>query len=99
MERPPIVRLLPAFDEYTVAYHDRSLLADAPLSKMSLLGPAILVNGRFVGTWSRKLDRKRAVVAPRLRRQLSRAESVALRASVKHYGKFLGLETALAAGT
>ena len=96
MASAPLVRLLPAFDEYTVAYHDRSLLADARVPKMSLLGPAVMVNGRVIGNWTRNLERNRALVAVRLRQKLSRAESTALRAAVTSYGKFLGLEAVLA---
>ncbi len=93
--RTPLVRLLPAFDEYTVAYHDRTLMADARLPKMSLLGPAVMVNGRIIGNWTRRLERNRVVVAVRLRQKLSRAESLELKAAVSSYGRFIGLEVLL----
>jgi hypothetical protein len=94
----PHVRLLPAFDEFTVAYHDRSLLVDgrAPASKMSLLSPAVLVDGRVAGTWKRRIDKQCVIVEPALSRKLSRAEDAALRASVSRYGEFLGLVARLA---
>jgi hypothetical protein len=94
----PHVRLLPAFDEFTVAYHDRSLLVDgrAPASKMSLLSPAVLVDGRVAGTWKRRIDRQSVVVEAALSRKLGRAEEAALRAAVVRYGEFLGLAARLA---
>ena len=91
----PLVRLLPAFDEYTVAYHDRTRIADARLPKMSLLSPAVMVNGRVIGNWTRRLERNRVVTAVRLREKLSPAESLQLKAAVSSYGRFLGLEAEL----
>ncbi len=93
--RAPLVRLLPAFDEYTVAYHDRTLIADARLPKMSLLSPAVMVNGRIIGNWTRRLERNRAVIAANLREKLSRAESLELKAALSSYGRFMGLEAVL----
>jgi hypothetical protein len=94
----PQVRLLPAFDEYTVAYQDRSLLVEgrAPTSKMSLLNPAVLVDGRVVGTWKRVLRRDHVTIETALSRKLARAEAAALSEAVGTYGAFLGLEARLA---
>jgi hypothetical protein len=87
----PHLRLLPAYDEYTVAYHDRSLIVDgrAPASKMSLLSPALLIDGRVAGTWKRTLAGERAKVEAKPARKLSAAESAALREAVTVYGDFL----------
>ena len=53
----PQVQLLPAFDEYTVGYQDRALLADpaSRMSKMGILGPVVVVDGRVAGLWKRTL--------------------------------------------
>lgn len=90
--RKPLVRLLPAYDEYTVAYHDRALLVDgrAPASKMSLLSPAVLIDGRVTGTWKRVLGGGNAEVDVTLTRRLSAAETAALREAVRSYGDYLG---------
>src|ERR1051325_1459226 len=42
--------LLPAYDEYTVAYKDRQTIS---AQNDGLLGPIVIVNGRRVGTWKR----------------------------------------------
>lgn len=91
-------QLLPAFDEYTVAYHDRSLLA-APGSrapKMALLNPAVLVDGRIAGTWRRAIDKQSVHVTTTLARKLTGAESVALRKTIASYGDFLELSASSA---
>jgi hypothetical protein len=50
--------LLPAFDEYLVAYRDRRGLTDSfSTRESSWLGPAILLEGRVVGSWQRHLNR------------------------------------------
>jgi hypothetical protein len=92
----PVVRLLPAFDEFTVAYQDRSLLVEghAPAAKMSLLSPAVLVDGRVVGTWKRKLSGRGALLTQRLFRKLTRDESKALREAEQHYAGFLDCDAA-----
>lgn len=87
------LHLLPAFDEFTVAYHDRSQLVadDSPIAKMALLSPAVLLGGRLVGTWKRKLAKRSVVVETTLRRALKRTEAAALRDAVASYRQYLGL--------
>jgi hypothetical protein len=97
--KSPSVQLLPAFDEYTVAYEDRSLLVDgARVAKMALLSAAVLVDGRIVGTWKRNIGTQSVTVGTTFSRKLSRAESTSLRHAVTAYGDFLGLPASLAGG-
>jgi hypothetical protein len=57
----PRAFLLPAFDEYTVAYRDRAAVLEPAHARhaegMDILRPAIVVNGRVVGTWARTLGK------------------------------------------
>ena len=55
--------LLPAFDEYTVAYRDRSAVIDPAraLAWRQTLAPTIVVDGQLVGNWRRTI-RKGVVV-------------------------------------
>jgi hypothetical protein len=95
-QRGPHVRLLPAFDEYTVAYHDRTLLCgDRAASKMSLLGPAVLVDGRVTGTWKRRLEKQVVIIETSLSRPLTRAESAALQEAKRQLASFLGRDLRL----
>lgn len=57
--RAPGALLLPPFDEFTVAYKDRSAVLSSAnrgrIQGMALLGPTMVVNGRVAGFWSRRL--------------------------------------------
>lgn len=90
--RRPQVALLPAYDEYTVAYKDRSHVAGTGRlgNPMALLNPLVIVDGRAVGTWQRTLHRDGARVRVRATRTLTRAEWAALDDEVTIYGDFLG---------
>jgi hypothetical protein len=53
---PGGVHLLPAFDEYTVAYSDRAVLTDGrPSPHGDLLNPVMVLDGLAVGLWKRSL--------------------------------------------
>src|SRR5262249_23510965 len=50
------VRLLPSYDEYTVAYRDRADVLDAEASEATghgIFRPTLVVNGQVAGTWKR----------------------------------------------
>ena len=57
------VHLLPAFDEYLLGYKDRGAVLDAEEAQRVVPGkngiffPTIVVGGRVVGTWKRKLKK------------------------------------------
>lgn len=81
---PPGLTLLPAFDEYTVGYADRSALlahpdADPGLTSFDLLDPVLIDGaGRVAGTWRRTAAKGGAVtVEPRFFGTPSRAEKTA----------------------
>lgn len=105
---PPVTRdpsptayLLPNYDEYIVAYTDRSAaLAAPPAEKMDARGNVIfnhtiVIDGKVVGTW-RRIAKKGAVVidatpfAP-----LGANEVHAVEIAVERYGRFVGLSAAL----
>jgi hypothetical protein len=92
----PLVKLLPAFDEYTVAYQDRSLLAAGPGKPMSagfgLLNPVVVVDGRVVGSWKRTIARDSVRIETKLRRALSGPENEALRLEMDRYREFVGIQ-------
>jgi Winged helix DNA-binding domain len=91
------VLLLPPFDEYTVAYADRSAAADPSLlpSIGHGLAPNILVNGRIAGTWKRVVLAQGSVdVTPSLLHSLRKKEQSGLACAIKRYADFLGCEIA-----
>jgi hypothetical protein len=89
----PRVKLLPAFDEYTVAYEDRSLLlADAKkMDGMGLLGNVVVADGIVIGNWKRSLARDGVQVTAKLLRPMTLAEGESLAESARKLGGFLGL--------
>ena len=79
--------LLPAFDEYTVAYKDREDFVELQsMTKMGLLGPLVIIDGKLAGTW----DRKSVTISLRPLRTLSKSDEVAIAAAVTRYETFLG---------
>ena len=89
---PVNVRLLPAFDEYTVAYADRSFAADVSLlpSISHGLAPNILIEGRIAGTWKRTVLAQGSVaITPSLVRRLDKKERMSLAGEIKRYAEFL----------
>ena len=87
----PVVRLLPAYDEFTVGYQDRSSLMPPGkrMNPMSLLGPTVLVDGQVGGTWKRSLSRDCVHVDVKLLRKLTPAETLALDGELERYQDFL----------
>jgi hypothetical protein len=86
------VLLLPAWDEYTVAYKDRSdfLHVDHVGRSSYGLKPVVVVNGRVVGVWRRVLERERVVVEVSGFAPLSGASMRAIGVAAKRFGGFLG---------
>jgi hypothetical protein len=100
-ETSPAAHLLPAYDEYTVAYKDRSAVLDPVDAKRATSGngifnPILVIDGQVVGTWKRTLKKQgEVVVTPTPFAPLSKAEKRALTLAARRYGAFLGLEAAL----
>jgi hypothetical protein len=91
----PTAYLLPAFDEYTVAYKDRSAVLDPAYTKQANSGngifyPTIVVDGQVVGTWKREMKKDTLVITPSHFAKLKRAETCAITEAATRYGKFLG---------
>lgn len=77
--------LLPAFDEYFVAYKQRDTIPG--LNNWDVLGPTIIIAGKAVGTWKRTNDR--ATLTLNLLRPLNKSEQRALARATDRYTEFL----------
>lgn len=91
----PGVHLLPPFDEYLVAYKDRSAILDPKhVARVNagggLLAPTILSDGRVIGTWRRALGRTGVTVEHTLFTKPSSATRDAIAAATERYARFLG---------
>jgi hypothetical protein len=97
----PAVHLLPAFDEYLVAYKDRSAVLSPSHAKLhnsgnGIFSPTMIMDGRVVGTWKRALKKDALVITLSPFAKLSRAETRAFATAASRYGTFLGASAVLA---
>lgn len=96
------VYLLPAFDEYLVGYADRSaMLGNADTQSMLKSGkiffthsngiflPVAVADGEVVGTWKRRTEKVRTVVAIRPFARLSQENRKGVMEAARRYGEFL----------
>ncbi len=92
------LHMLPSYDEYTVAYRDRTALLHASVTpstaaQSALLLQPVMLNGRHVGTWRRTMPTRPGapvVVEARLLQPLTAAQRAALAGAAERYGAFLG---------
>ena len=97
----PTAYLLPAFDEYTVAYKDRRAVLHPSQAALvnpggGMLSPTVVVGGQVVGTWRRELKKEAVVITPSLFAKPKQTERHAVAAAARRYGEFLGLTAVLA---
>jgi hypothetical protein len=93
---PAHAYLLGAYDEYAVAYKDRSAIGRAPahatsFAEATLLGPIIVVRGEVVGTWRRTITPKRVDIALAYWRKPSPRDARLVERAADRYAAFLGL--------
>lgn len=92
-----IAYLLPAFDEYLVAYKDRETVLEAKHVQRinaggGMLGPCVVVDERVIGTWRREVGRSAVTVEIRTFEKASTSGRRAIASAVRRYGAFLGRE-------
>jgi hypothetical protein len=93
----PLVKLLPAFDEYTVAYDDRAVLLRGATraNAVGLLSPVVIADGCVIGNWKRTLRPDAVQVAAKLLRAPTPAQREALAQAARALGDFLELPVRL----
>jgi Winged helix DNA-binding domain len=84
----PGCHLLPAYDEYTVAYQDRSAVLSSEVAARADSGhgifyPALVIDGQVAGTWSRQLLKESVAITCRPFVRLDRRQSQALVAAAR----------------
>jgi hypothetical protein len=99
----PLAHLLPAFDEYLVAYKERSSVLDPNYVKQinaggGMLNPVIVMNGQVMGTWKRRLKKDAVVITPAWFAVPGEAQQQAFAAAAARYGQFLNLPVLLDPG-
>ena len=92
--------LLPPFDEYTVAYKDRTAALDpkhAPYAQFGgMLSATIVVNGQVSGTWKRASVGDGVTVTPTFFGKAATDNARAALAASERYGRFLELPVRVA---
>ena len=89
--------LLPAFDEYLVAYRDRgAVLAARDARRLNagggMLSPCVVLGGRVVGTWRRSLGRAGVTIELALFAKPASPDRDRIASAAERYAAFLGLE-------
>jgi len=94
----PIVCLLPAFDEYLIAYKDRSAAVGGKQATPGniVFSSAIVIGGRVVGSWKRTFKKDAVIITLSPFSPLNKAETLAVTEAAHRYGSFLGLTAVLA---
>jgi hypothetical protein len=89
----PTAHLLPQYDEYMVAYRDRSAALDPAWGARTgngIFRQVVVIDGQVVGTWTRTIKKSRVAVEVKVLRLLSSDEQWALDAAIQRYRDFLG---------
>jgi hypothetical protein len=91
--------LLPAYDEYTVAYRDRSAVLDPsharrPDAGNGIFSPTLVVGGQVLGTWKRRLKKGSVEITLNPFTPLKKDDRQAVNTAAQRYGAFLGLPAA-----
>jgi hypothetical protein len=96
-EESPIVHLLPAYDEYTIAYKDPSNVLDPQYLQQVIAGNGIviLIDGRIAGNWKRTFKGGAVVIELRPFTSLKDTETHAVIAAAHKYGAFLDMQVKL----
>ncbi len=87
--------LIPTYDETVMGYQDLRIVLDRPPPRPGLLQRAIVIDGLAVGSWSRTITPREAIIDALLFRPLGREEAAALEEAVERFGRFNGLQGAL----
>ncbi len=91
------VQLLPGFDEYLLGYKDRSAMLTPEQERLVVPGgngvfqPTLVVGGRIVGTWGRRVGATRVDLTVTLFAGVRAVARVAVARAANAYGTFLGL--------
>jgi hypothetical protein len=93
-----VVHLLPAYDEYTIAYKDHTTILDSEHRELvvAAFGIVIVIDGQIVGTWKRVIEKDHVLLTLSPFRALSEAEQQALTMTVQRYSTFLEKPVVLA---
>jgi hypothetical protein len=90
-------RLLPPFDEYTVAYKDRSEIVDSAFAKQvnaggGMINAVVVIDGQVTGNWKRTLRGTSVEITVSSFRELTPPETSAIEREAERYAAFVQSE-------
>ena len=86
--------LLPPYDEYTIAYKDRSAVLDPAYTVQTrncIFSPIVIMDGCIVGTWKRTFKKNAVLIEKSLFTSPDESEACAISAAINRYGTFLDM--------
>ena len=93
--KTPTAHLLPPFDEYTVAYRDRSAIIDPTFTKLIASGgafaPIVVIDGQVTGTWKRSSGADRLSITAMPFESFSPEDLAAVQDAAERQARFLGI--------
>jgi len=92
--------LLSIYDEYTIAYKDRSDISEArDIERMISMGNAltavIILNGKVAGTWNKAFKKDKVEIRLSPFRKFNKDEQEALESEAARYAEFMGIPAVL----
>jgi hypothetical protein len=84
--------LLPAYDEFAIAYKDRDALVNPKYQAQArhvIFDPIIIVDNQVVGNWKRTIKTSKIDISLNLYGKLNKQQLKAVEAAVKSYQKFM----------
>lgn len=94
-KKPECAYLLGAYDEYTVAYKDRSdIIEKENVSKVFVANgfySMIVVDGNIVGSWRREVAKDKFIVQTKIFEKLTSSQMKLVEKEAKHFCDFFGV--------
>jgi hypothetical protein len=95
-QESPSVYGLPSFDEFLLAYSDKSAALTDEFRKLwhrknAVFSPTIVSDGQVIGEWKRTIKKDNVVITTEPYRDLTASEQDAFADVMQHYADFLGL--------
>lgn len=99
-DQPPTSHLLSIYDEYVIAYKDRSALGgerytEKLLSMGNALTSVLILNGKIAGTWKRVLKKHAVEISIKPFGKISTLEKEKVKEEAEKYSMFLGMDMKL----
>jgi hypothetical protein len=92
-----IAFFLPAYDEYLISYKDRSAslpfqLQKNTVSSNGIFHPVIILNGKVIGVWNKKIKNDKVEIKTKLFQKHSKTIHKIIEKAAEKFGNFIGAD-------